>query len=242
MLGKNIQEALESEKKHLSQQDHLLQEAERILLKSRFLEKNILANLKFYNSSFEFLDDDEVENEKTFTPVQVRNLCKKLRLRFLSSQSYAGEIPYEAVLKIKELNTLYRKDLKYFKIVSTERFFNSTNDTGQAMLFAQTLCGHYYLIHMWGKPLGTWRSVRFFALRNFESLFICLLLFSLAEALLMPTHLITTDAKAGYLSLYRIACIFHLVIFNAGFTVFTLFSFHLTFSESNWDTIPKKKR
>ena len=241
MSGKSIQQALESERKQLSQQDLLLQEAERILFKSRLSEKNILDNLKFYNSSFEFLDDDEIEKEKLFTKAQIKNLSKKLRLRFLSSQSYTGQIPYEAVLKIKELNALHRKDLKHFKLLSTARSFTLADRGEQAMLFAQTLCGNYYLLHMWGKPLSAWRSLRFFALRNFESLFCCLLLFSLAEALLMPTHLITTDAKAGYLSLYRIACIFHLVIFNAGFTVFSLFSFHLTFSESMWDSPPKNK-
>ena len=241
MSGKSIQQSLENERKQLSQQDGLLQEAERILLKSRLSEKNILDNLKFYNSSFEFLDDDEIEKEKVFTSVQIKSLSKKLRLRFLSSQYYLGEIPYEAVLKIQQLTTVFRKDLKHFKIASTWHSFTSLGSTEQAMLFAQTLCGHYYLIHTWGKPLSKWRNFRFFALRNFESLFTCLLLFSLAESLVMPTHLITTDEKAGYFSLYRMACVFHLLIFNAGFTVFALFSFHLTFSEGNWDTAPRKK-
>jgi len=240
MADKTLQQALENERKELSHQDALLQDAQRILFKSRLSDKNILDNLKFYNSSFEFLDDDEIEKQKTFTPAQIKNLCKKLHLRFLSSQSYSGEMPYEAILKIKDLNTAYRKDLKHFKIVSTEGFFASSQTDVSAMLFAQTLYGNYYLLHSWGKPLNRWRSATFFALRNFESLFICLFLFTLAESLLMPTRLLTTDAKAGYFSLYRMACIFHLLIFNAAFTVFGLFSSRLNFTESNWDVAPKK--
>ncbi len=241
MRSNNLQQALESERKQPLQQDILLQEAERILLRSRLSDKNILDNLKFYNKSFEFLDDDEIEKDKIFTKAQIKNLCKKWRLQFLPSQNYSGELPYEAVLKIKDLNTTFRKDIKHFKILSTSSFFNQDNCANQAMLFAQTIYGNYYLIHKWGKALSKWRSIKFFATRNFESLFICLLIFSLTEALLMPTHLITTDERAGYFSLYRTACIFHLLIFNAGFTVFGLFSFHFKFSESNWDVAPKKR-
>ena len=60
MKEKSLQQALENERKDVSQQDALLQEAEIILFKSRLSDRNILDNLKFYNSSFEFLDDDEI--------------------------------------------------------------------------------------------------------------------------------------------------------------------------------------
>lgn len=244
----NLQQALEKERKEPSGQDALLQEAQRILFKSRLSEKNILDNLKFYDSSFGFLDDDEIEKEKIFTPAQIKNLCKKQRLRFLSSQSYKEEIPYEAILKIKGLNTFYRKNLKHFKIVSTGGFFTSPLPPSKgetqgvsAMLFVQTLYGNYYLLHSWGKPLRKWRSFRFFPLRNFESLFICLFTFTMIESLLMPNHLLTTDVKAGYFSMYRMAAVFHLLIFNAAFTVFGFFSSRIYFSDSIWDVVPKKK-
>ena len=241
MADKTLQQALENERKELPQQEALLQEAQRILFKGRLSDKNILDNLKFYNSSFEFLDDDEIEKQKIYTPAQIKSLCKKLRLRFLSSQSYKGEIPYQAILKIKDLNALYRKDLKHFRIVSTKGFFASSDIDTAAMLFVQTLYGNYYLLHSWGNPLNKWRNTKFFALRNFESLFICLLVFTLTESLLLPNHLLTTDVKADYFSMYRMACVFHLLIFNTAFTVFGLSSSRLNFSESSWDVVPIKK-
>ena len=242
MAGKRIQQLLDNERKEASKQDALLQEAKRILIKSRLTEKNILDNLKFYNSSFEFLDDDEIEQEKIFTKAQIKSLSKKLRLRFLNSQHSASDIPYEAVLKIKDLNKTYRKDLKHFKVVSTTKFFTNANVEMPAILFAQTLYGNYYLIHTWGKPFNKWRRIKYFALRNFESLFACLFLFTLIETLLMPNHLLTTDTKADYFSLYRMACIFHLLILNAAFTVFIFFGIRLNFSENNWDEIPKQSQ
>ena len=50
MAGKRIQQLLDNERKEVSKQDALLQEAKRILIKSRLTEKNILDNLKFYNN------------------------------------------------------------------------------------------------------------------------------------------------------------------------------------------------
>ena len=49
MKEKSLQQALENERKDVSQQDALLQEAEIILFKSRLSDRNILDNLKFYN-------------------------------------------------------------------------------------------------------------------------------------------------------------------------------------------------
>ncbi len=242
MRKTNLHKALEKQGNQVSQQDMLLQQAQRILVQSRLSEKNVLDNLKFYNKSFQFLDDDDIEKDRTFSPFQIKKLCKKLRLKFLPSQTSPAEMPYEAILKIKDLNTYYRKDIKHFKIVSTANFFTEKSRGDQAMLFSQTLHGHYYLIHSWGKPLSKWRSLKLYPFRNFESLLGCLLIFSLAEALLLPSNLISTDKRGDYFSLYRIACILHLLILNAGFTIFGLFSFHFSFSENKYDTLDKSRR
>lgn len=238
----DIKKQLQKERGSLSREDELLKEAERILVKGRLSEKNILDNLKFYNSSFEFLDDEELEGEAVYSIQQLKNVCTKLRLRFLSSQSYTGEIPYEALLKIKDLNKRYGKDLKHFKVLASEKFFLDEARGEEATLFAQTLYGNYYAVHSWGKPHRKSRKARFYFLRSFETLLFCLLAFSLFETMVLPTRLITTDARATYFSMYRIACVFHLLIFNAGFTVFALFGFHLNFSGSMWDVAPKRKK
>jgi hypothetical protein len=238
----DIARLLSYEKKRVSREEELLAEANRILVQNRLADKNILDNLKFYTSSFEFLDEEEVEAAKVFTLSQIRSTAMKLRLRFLPSQDYEGEIPYEAVLKIKELNRQHRKELKHFKILSTDTFFADPYCGSQALLFAQTLYGNYYLAHSWGKPLKPRRKMLAFPLRSFEMLALCLLTFTLLECLVIPNHLLSTDTRADYFSMYRIAAYFHLLILNAGLMIFLLFAFHLNFSEQVWNTKVKQKK
>jgi len=218
-----------------------LQEAEKVLIQSRLSDKNILDNLKFYKASFEFLDEEEIPAQKIFTIQQIKAIAIKLRLRFLPSQAFEGEIPYEAVLKIKDLNNAYRKELKHFKILGTKDFFADNNSTGQSLLFAQTLYGNYYLIHAWGSSFRQRRKLVSFPLRNFEYFMLCVLLFTLAECLVIPDRYLSTDTRATYFSMYRAAAYFHMLILNAGLLVFLMFGFHLNFSENTWDTPVKKK-
>jgi len=236
----SIQKALETERNRTSKEEQLLLEAKKVLIQSRLTDKNILDNLKFYKTSFEFLDE-ESGLENIFTLQQIKSTCKKLRLRFLPSQAFEGDIPYEAVLKIKELNNKFGKELKHFKILSTKKFFSETDSEEEAVLFTQTLYGNYYPVHSWGKALEKNRMIRSFPLRNFESLAFCILTFTLIECLLIPTRYLTTDWRATYFSMYRIAAFFHLLILNAGLLVFLLFAFHLNFSENIWDDKVRKK-
>jgi len=239
--GINIEHLLQGERKRTSTEDLLLSEARKVLIQSRLTDKNVLDNLKFYNSSFEFLDDEEIEHQHVFTQTQLKSTCKKLHLRLLPSQAFEGDVPYEAVLKIKELNAKYRKDLRHFKILSTKHFFSEHNSPHQALLFAQTISGNYFLIHSWGQPLSPGRKFAYFVLRNFESLAVVILLFTLVECLLIPDRYLSTDTRATYFSMYRAAGYFHLLILNLGMTIFSIFAFHLSFSENNWDSPVKKK-
>ena len=236
----NIERELTNEKDGISAEDKLILEAKKVLIQSRLTEKNVLDNLKFYKSSYEFLDEEEVVVQKVFSLQQIRSTAIKLRLRFLPSQAFEGEIPYEAVLKIKDLNTVHRKELKHFKILSTKSFFSNHDSTEQAMLFAQTLYGNYYHIHTWGKTEEKNRKLKMFPLRNFETFGLCLLVFTLIETLLISNRYLSTDWRAGYFSMYRAAAFFHMLILNAGLLVFLLFGFNCNFSEHIWDSAVKK--
>jgi hypothetical protein len=61
------------------------------------------------------------------------------------------------------------------------------------------------------------------------------------EGLAIPDRYLSTDTRATYFSMYRMAGIFHLLILNAGLTIFLIFAFHLSFSENNWDVPVRKK-
>lgn len=231
-----IQRELNKERiKIRSSEEVLLFEANKLLLEEQFNEKNILSNLKSYNKSFAFLNEEGLDPNLIFTQREIKNICIRYRLRFVDSQLYMGEFPYESLLKIKDLNALQRKDLLHFKILTTKEKIIDPERNDDALLFGQTIYGNYFLIHRWGNSLPAKRKWMSFPMRNFESLFLCVLLFTATVSFVLPNKYLTTDLRAEYFSLYRIACFFHVLILVAGFTIFYVFGRSKTFSSSDWD-------
>lgn len=228
-------ELLKTRVKKRSQEDALIDEVKQILSSDLLKENKILSHLKFYNKSFELLDDTEIDETYVFSLEEIKKICVKYRLRFLDSQSYREEIPYAAVLKIKDMNSLYRKDLKGFKILAPKEAFSGKEKDLPCLLFVPTLNGNFYLIHSWGKEFKWFKKIVLFPLRTFETLLATIAVFTLLVDLSLPVELITLDRSAPYWCGYRIATYFHLLIFFSGFTAYTTFAFHLNFSKSNWN-------
>lgn len=218
-----------------SNQEELLREAKRILKQELFSEKKILENLKQYNKAFEILDEENLDPRLVFRIEEIRQLAITHRLKFLESKLYKSEFPYEGVLRIKYLNDSFHKDIKHFRILSHPDSFVNTSQNHESLLFARTNYDNYYLIHSWGKKPKWYRPYQFWPLKKFESLVITLLIITLIIALLLPTNLITLDAKATYWSGYRAAAFFHLLIFNLGVTAYITFAFGKNFSSSIWN-------
>lgn len=227
-------------KKLRSTEEELINQVKQILYNDQFSEKHILNHLKKYNKKFELLNEDEVNQKHIFTSEEIKNTCVKFQLRFLPSNVFELEFPYEVILKIKDLNSLQRKDLQHFYILGESNSFlpgqRLNENFKECLLFCKTEFGNYYLIHRWGKAYGKTRLLRSFPLRNFESLFLCVIAASLLVTLLLPTRSITNDTKAEYFSMYRIACFFHVLIIHIGFTVFAFLGFNQSFSEQNFDS------
>ena len=156
------------------------------------------------------------------------------RLKFLDSQQYKFDFPLEVLLSLEDFNRTHKKNLKGFKLLSSDNFFKK-NTGDLTMLFAPTDLGNYCLIHQWGKPYNNKRKVLNWPLRNIENLFITLLIFTLIVTLILPTNLITLDRKATYWCGYRVGVFFHLLIFFMGFTVYWAFAFSRNLSSQLWD-------
>lgn len=228
-------ELLKTRTKKRSQEDVLIDEVKNILSSDLLKENKILGNLKFYNKSFELLDESEINPSLVFSTEEIKNICIKYRLRFLDSQFYKDEFPYEAVLKIKDLNTDFKKDLKGFKILAQAEAFSKKEKDLPCLLFAPTINGNFYLIHSWGKEYKWHRKYFLFPMRTFETLMLTIAVFVLIVDLSLPVRLITLDRSAPYWCGYRIATYFHLFIFCCGFTAYATFAFNKNFSKSNWN-------
>jgi hypothetical protein len=221
--------------KHGNEGEHVLHEVNRILNREMFSEKNILHNLRNYNKLIEVLDEEDLEHEFIFKPSDIKSIALKYRLRFLDSQSYRFEFPYEAVLKIDYLNHTHKKSIKGFKLLGTGDFFSKEKNNECALLFAPTNHGNYYLIHRWGRELKWYREYASWPLKNIETLLATVIFITLIVTLSLPIRLITLDSHATYWSGWRLGVFFHLLIFNMGFTTYFTFAFSRGLTVSNWN-------
>ena len=216
--------------------DELVSEARRILRNDLFAENKILANLKQYRKSFEVIDEEAVDERDVFTLAEIKRVAIRCRLKFLESALYAPEIPYAAIMKIKQLDREHRKELRGFMVLSCPKAFHDRTCEVPSLLFARTNYDNFYLVQRWGGKLHWARPFRFWPLRTFETLVLTVIAFTLAVTMSLPTWLITLDPKAEYWSGYRAAAFFHLLIFNLGFTAYITFAFSKNFSSAVWDS------
>jgi hypothetical protein len=221
--------------KNAAEADRVLSEAKRILNAEAFRGKNILSNLKGYAKLTEVLEEDVLDEKNIFTLAQIRAIAINYRLRFVKSECYKFEYPYESVLKIDYLNQTHHKNLKGFKVLASADFFKKEKNKDHALLFAPTDHGNYYLVHKWGEPYPAFRKYKTWPLRNIEPLFLTVMIFTLIVTMSLPTYLITLDRKATYWCHYRIGIYFHLLIFFMGFTTYFAFAFSRGLSVMNWD-------
>ena len=218
-----------------SKEDDLIHEANRILAQDLFSEKKILNNLKHYNNSFDIIDEEDISSELIFKVSEIKKIALDFRLKFIESKFFKTEIPYEAILKIKHINTTYKKDIKGFKILAPIAAFKEDKLTKSSILLAPTNYGNYCVIHTWGEPLKWYRKIASWPLKNFDNLFKTVLLYTLIITLSIPTPLITLDSTATYWSVYRAAAFMHLLIFHLGVTVYITFTFAKNLSSIAWN-------
>jgi hypothetical protein len=218
-----------------SKEDDLLNEANRILNTDLFSEKKILNNLKQYANSFELVDEDDVDSKLIFNAGEIKKIALDYRLKFIDSQYFKPEIPYEAILKIKHINLNYRKELKGFKILAPLKAFKEDGLKHPSILFAPTNLGNYYIIHKWGDDFKWHRKIISWPLKNFDHLFGAVLIYTLIVTLSIPTPLITLDATATYWCGYRAAAFMHLLIFHCGVTAYITFAFGKNLSSITWN-------
>lgn len=216
--------------------DILMQEVHRILNRDLLSDKKILDNLKQYTHSFKVLNEEECDPLNIYTLSEIKKVAVNLKLHFLDSPLFKGEIPYAAVLKIGDLNRTQSKELSDFKILTTFQALTNRRSGDQKALFAPTDGGNYYLIHTWDSPLKWYRKWQYWPLRNFENLFLTVLLITIILAASIPTQLLSSDPEAVYWNGWRIAAFFHFLIFNMAVTAYVTFAFSKNFQENTWNS------
>ena len=175
LLTTNIQEALNSEKK------------------INLFQKNWISQEKNYFNEFNL---NKLNNENIFHINTIKSTCVDYRLRFLDIKYFKGEIPLEAIEKIKQMEIDHNKKLNSFKIMAPSIMFR-LKKTDDPLLFIPIGSNYFYLIHKWGNDLAPLRKIRMWPFRSITNLLLTLLFLSYFVTLITPISIFTKNPNSS---------------------------------------------
>lgn len=197
-------------------------------------DKDVLSRLK--NSSETKLNELLIEDEKkVYTLEQIKRICVRYRLRFLPTSLFKAKFPYEAILKINELEKKLNTKIDDFRIIAPSKAFDLENINKDPILFAQLADGRFYMIHKWGHDLKWYRKILTWPLQNFTTYFITLWLLAAALAFSIPSSVMNVLSADSELFL-RLWLTVHSFIAFMGITFWLAMSYEKTFSANNWES------
>lgn len=237
-IGVDLEKALQRQRRkdELNSTDETLQAFKEFLAQDDHLDQTILENL--FSSSHGLQADLNLKNldpERIYTEAQIRNLCTRFRLRFLDTQHFKGEIPYEAIYKIKSLQKDNQLELNGFKMIAPAPMFNLKNKDRDPLLMLPLGNGHYYLVHKWGNDLHPLRALMVFPFRSFKTLLLAVALLAAVVVSLFPDSMIMGPHDEHSWNL-RIIFFFYLFLAFSGLTALYGFSRMKNFNSELWNS------
>lgn len=209
----------------------LLEQVHKILEEENSKEENILQNIQsdlddFESNDFNF---DLLETDKIFHLTDIERMCIDYRLRFLKTNLFKGELPYEAICRIKNLEKIHQTELRGFKIMAPAKLFKLKN-ADDPLLFAPMGNEYYYLIHSWGRDLHPFRKLMMWPFRHLENFIVFLLALSLFFTYLVPDGMFSKEPTTSeFIMVY-----FFMFKWMAGLAIFYGFKMGKNFSSAIW--------
>ena len=210
----------------------LMDEVQKILDEESAKDEKILdaiqENCEDETNHFDF---DLLSTNRIFHISDIEKICITYRLRFLNSSLFKGELPYEAISKIKQLEKEHKISLKAYKIMAPSQFFKLKN-ADDPLLFAPIGNQYYYLIHSWGRDLHPLRKLMMWPFKHLEKFIVLLLLLSLIFTSLIPDgmfspHQTTFQFLITYLFMFK---------WISGLAIFFGFKKGMNFSSATWNS------
>lgn len=235
----DVQSALEKEREQVKKE--LMLEVHAILENHRHSDVAISSALRDGTGGSGYLNASELDAKGLFSTEEIRRICLKYRMRFLPVKHFKGDIPYEANIRIRELQEAHHIELGQFRILAPRRLFDLADADADPMLFVPTADGKFYLIHKWGTDMQWHRRLLSWPMQSLNNYIKTLLVLVAVIALATPTQWITPDNPYtfggifGYWGYHRAAYFMYVLIAGLGISVFILASFHRNFSEVEWN-------
>lgn len=237
-IGVDLEKALQRERRReeLKSPDETLQAFKELLSKDDDLDNRILENL--FSSSHGLQAELNLKNldpERIYNLEQIKKLCTRYRLRFLDTEHFRGEIPYEAISKIKALQRDNAQELEHFKMVAPAPMFNLKNKDKDPLLMLPLGKGHYYLVHKWGNDLHPLRALMVFPFRSFKTLLLTVALMAAFVVSLFPDSMVMGPLDEHSWNI-RIIFFFYLFLAFSGLTALYGFSRMKNFNSELWNS------
>lgn len=210
----------------------LLEEVQRVLdkesLKDEIIRDALQENCEDESNQFYF---DLLLTDKIFHISDIEKICIIYRLRFLNSSLFKGELPYEAISKIKQLEEQHKTSLRGYKLMAPAKFFRLKN-ADDPLLFAPIGNQYYYLVHSWGRDLHPLRKLMMWPFKHLENFIVLLLLSSLILTALIPDGMFSPQQTTGQFLLI------YLFMFKwiSGMAIFFGFKKGKNFSSEIWNS------
>lgn len=212
----NIEEKLAALKKNRIDAETSLSQVYEILTAhqkdSERIEKNISESRGIVVNGFTF---DLLKTDKIYHIDQIKKICIDYRLRFLNSKYFKGDIPQEALTKIKDLEKEHEIEIKGFRIIAPSKLFK-LKDKDDPLLFAPIGNDYFYLIHKWGNDLHPLRKFLMWPFKSVVNLIVPVVVFSYLTTLVIPDGLFSkTNSSAEFwiIFFFMFKCLASVVIF-----------------------------
>lgn len=228
----NIEEKLLQVRERSADPNSIIQDVYQILNNSTDSDLRIEKNLGKGKSQIENeFDFDKLETIKIYHLDQIKQICIDYRLRFLDSKYFKGDIPKEAISKIKDLEKDHDLELKGFKIVAPSKLFK-LKDRDDPLLFAPIANDYFYLIHKWGNDLHPLRRIFAWPFKSIVNLTLVVLLGSYLLTLLVPSGLFSkSNTSAEFWIIF-----FFVFKSSAAVIIFYGFSLGKNFNSGIWNS------
>jgi hypothetical protein len=191
----NVEDRLKKHRSREISESDLLAEIKNIFDQGDRKDASIISQLQSSSGrDHNALDLDLLDTDRIFHVNHIKAICIDYRLRFLDSKLFKGSVPYEAAIKIKELEKEHKTVIEGFKIMAPSKLFKLEN-ADDPLLFAPIGNGYYYLIHKWGNDLSPFRKLAVLPFKSFENLMILTALVSLIASFLVPKGLLSIETS-----------------------------------------------
>ncbi len=134
----------------------------------------------------------KLATENIYHISDIKKICIDYRLRFLPSYYFKGDIPVEAVSKIKDLEKTHESAFYDFKIMAPSKLFK-LKKADDPLLFVPINENYYYLVHKWGNDLHPLRKLWAWCFKSFENVLLVCFIVSILLTLMIPEGLFSPN-------------------------------------------------